>query len=420
MGYWKIQADGLFDGERIQTGVVLVGEDTGDIAAIIPASEAGEDVRRVPGLLSPGFVNTHCHLELSHMAGVIPEGTGMVDFLLQVMGRRTDGAADPLQAARQADRRMYDEGIVAVGDISNNISTLPIKAGSPLYYHTFVEVMGFMPASADARLAQARQVYDAAVRIMGPGTASLVPHAPYSVSRRLFEAINRTYAGARDAAPAGPGRDAAPAAAHQARAGAPLSIHNQESDAENEFYRTGAGDFLRLYAALGQNLDFFTPYGKDSLDTYLPWLDAPSNILLVHNVTSHAAGVQQALDLAASRGQSLFWCLCPGANQYIQGTMPPVDVLRQAGCTLTLGTDSLASNHRLSILHEMRLLQDRFPTLPLEELLRWATVNGARALGIEHQYGRFAPGTRPGVVLIGALKDQRITDATDVTRLWPQ
>ncbi|TDW99470.1 amidohydrolase family protein [Dinghuibacter silviterrae] len=395
MGYWKIQADGLFDGEQIQTGLVLVGTGDGEITALVPLEEAGEDVQRLPGILSPGFVNTHCHLELSHMAGVIPEGTGMVDFLLQVMGRRGDGALDPLEAARQADRRMYDEGIVAVGDISNNISTLPLKAGSSLYYHTFVEVMGFLPASADARLAQARQVYDAAVRVMGPGTASLVPHAPYSVSKPLFEAINRTCAGSR----------------------APLSIHNQESEPENEFYRTATGDFLRLYAALGQNLDFFTPYGKDSLETYLPWLDTPSNILLVHNVTSHAAGVRQAQHLAASRHQSLFWCLCPGANQYIQRAMPPVDVLRQAGCTLTLGTDSLASNHQLSILHEMRLLQEHVPGLSLEELLRWATVNGARALGIDHLYGRFAPGTRPGVLLLDALEGQRITAGAKVVRL---
>jgi cytosine/adenosine deaminase-related metal-dependent hydrolase len=343
------------------------------------------------------------------MAGVIPEGTGMVDFLLQVMGRRGEGPADPLQAARHADRRMYEEGIVAVGDISNNIGTLPIKAGSPLYYHTFVEVMGFHPASSEARLAQARQVLDAATRIMGPGTASLVPHAPYSVSRALFEAINRTY---------GPAADTIPSTGSRSAAGT-LSIHNQESAAENQFYREAAGDFLRLYGALGQNLDFFTPYGKDSLETYLPWLEAPSRLLLVHNVNTDTPAIRRAEDLAASRGQLLFWCICPGANQYIQRTLPPVEALRQAGCTVTLGTDSLASNHTLSILHEMRLLQEHLPGLPLEELLRWATVNGARALGIDHRYGRFAPGTRPGIVRIDGLEGRRLTPETRAARLDP-
>lgn len=397
MGYWKIQADRLFDGEKMYTGPaspVLVGKPSGEIEALIPPGEAGDDVRRYEGLLCPGFVNTHCHLELSHMAGVIPEGTGLVDFLLQVMGRRGEIAKDPLEAARQADRRMYEEGIVAIGDVSNNISTLPIKAASPLYYHTFVEVMGFLPAAADARLAQARQVYDAARRIMGQESASLVAHAPYSVSQPLFEALNR------------------------ATAAGIFSIHNQESEAEDQLYREGGGDFLRLYATLGQNLDFFSPTHQSSLATYLPWMTSPSTLLLVHNTVSTPGDVQLALALTRERNQSLYWCLCPGANLYIQRILPPVALLRDQGCSITLGTDSLASNHQLSILSEIKILQDNFPSVPLDEILRWATLNGAKSLGLDRRFGRLIPGAQPGILLIDGLENAKIGENTRVRRLY--
>lgn len=390
MGYWKIQADGVFDGHKISKDFVLIGKDDGTIETLLPAGEAGPDVQRLPGLLCPGFVNTHCHLELSHMAGVIPEDTGLVDFLLQVMSKRGEIGRDPLEAARRADQAMLAAGIVAVGDVSNNISTLPVKAASAMYYHTFVETMGFLPASAESRLAQSKLVYDAAVRTLG--AASLVPHAPYSVSRALFEAINRTYTGK----------------------GGVFSIHNQESEAENRFYREGAGDFLRLYAALGQSIDFFTPPGKSTLASYLPWITEPSTLLLVHDVASDPDDIRFALDLARERGQALYWCLCPGANQYIQRTLPPVMELRALGCALTLGTDSLASNQRLSILSEILLLQEGFPGVPLEEMLGWATRNGADVLGVGDALGRFVPGARPGVLLLEGWENGKLSAQASV------
>jgi len=380
----------MFEGSEAP---VLVGAASGEIVALLPATEAGGDVQRQSGLLCPGFVNTHCHLELSHMAGLIPPHTKMVDFLLQVMGKREDSAQDPLDAARRADQRMYDDGIVAVGDISNNISTLPIKAGSLLQYQTFVEVAGFLPSAAEARLQQAGQVYRGMSAVLGEDRVSLVPHAPYSVSKPLFKALN------------------------QASRGGILSIHNQESAEENEFYRDGKGDFLRLYKTLGLALDFFTPYHTSSLAAYLPWLDAPSALLLVHNTATSDGDIHLALSLAATRGQSLYWCLCPGANQYIQDTLPPLSLLRSEGCTITLGTDSLASNRQLSILGEIRIIQDAFPEVPLEEVLGWATLNGARALRLDTAFGRFTPGFRPGVVLLSDLENGRVSAGTRVKRL---
>ena len=394
MGYRKIQGTGLFDGEKLYEGpTVLVCDEDGIIKAILSPQDAGEGVEKQGGLLCPGFVNTHCHLELSHMAGVIPPHTGMVDFLLQVMGLRGEGSADPSGSAKAADKQMYQDGIVAVGDISNNISTLPIKAASSLYYHTFVEVAGFVPDSAEARLGQAIQVYKGMASVLGEDSVSLVPHAPYSVSKALFSLLNQTARGKR------------------------VTIHNQESPAENQFYKTKTGDFLRLYATLGLNIDFFSPYGSDSLATYLPWLSQPHSILLVHNVATTAEDIAQTKAQAEALNQEFFWCLCPGANLYIQQTLPPVDLLRKEGCTITLGTDSLASNYGLSILAEMKSIQDDVPSIPLADLLRWATSNGARALGINRRFGSFKPGMQPGILVLNQMDGTRISGQTKVKRL---
>ncbi|RYZ46146.1 MAG: hypothetical protein EOO14_24930 [Chitinophagaceae bacterium] len=95
-----------------------------------------------------------------------------------------------------------------------------------------------------------------------------------------------------------------------------------------------------------------------------------------------------------------FFCLCVNANQYIEASLPPVEMLRQQGCNLVLGSDSLASNWSLNILDEIQTIRQSFPGIPLEEILTWATSNGAKALGMESLLGSFEKGKRPGVVLL--------------------
>jgi cytosine/adenosine deaminase-related metal-dependent hydrolase len=88
------------------------------------------------------------------------------------------------------------------------------------------------------------------------------------------------------------------------------------------------------------------------------------------------------------------------ANKYITGDLPDIGMLMDQGCNITLGTDSLASNHQLSIAAEMKTIHERFPSVGMEQLLRWATSNGAKALKADHQFGSFGKGKRPGILLI--------------------
>jgi len=372
---------------------VLITTDEGIVQAVVAGREAGDDVEVYSGVLSPGFVNCHCHLELSHMKGVIPEGTGLVDFLSTVIRQRAEAAPPEgvAEAIAAGEQEMLDNGIMAVGDICNTADTVAQKALGRLYYHNFIETMGFVEQGAAARFAHSLAVFNAFAEAyqLPIESNSIVPHAPYSVSGALFRLI------------AGfPGNHL-------------LTIHNQESETENEWLLSGKGDFLRLYAALGLDVSFYQGTGKRSLESFLPYFYRNQSLILVHNVATGAEDVRAA----RAGGPDLYFCLCPNANLYISGQLPDVELLQRQGCRIVIGTDSLASNHQLSILEELKTLQRAFPGLPTPTLLQWATAGGAEALQAEGVLGTFAAGKQPGVVLIEGGEGDRLTAGARVRRL---
>jgi cytosine/adenosine deaminase-related metal-dependent hydrolase len=430
MTYRKFKADYLFTGrEMAGKETVLITSADGTVQSIMPLADAGEGVEYYHGLLSPGFVNCHCHLELSHMQGVLPELTGLVDFLLSVIRQRNQAPAAAAQSAapipslqerirssiEEAEQAMLDNGIVAVGDICNTTDTLPEKTTGRLYYHNFIETMGFIGATAAERFGHSRKIYEAFAGVhpssemvrgsvngspATPGANSIVPHAPYSVSSDLF----RLVAGF-------PGNHL-------------LTIHNQENEAENAFFISGQGDFLRLYQAMGLDVSFWRGTGKRSLESFLPHFHPGQSLILVHNVATTAADlvnlaqpVNPGIAAVNRHTPNLFFCLCPNANLYIGGQLPDIDLLRQQDRTIVIGTDSLASNHQLSILEEIKTIQRAFPHLPTPTLLEWATSNGARALQQEEALGNFLPGHQPGVLLIDNLDGEKLTIDSGVQRL---
>jgi len=373
----------------LENGVVAVTAD-GTITGVYTAQEAEDlqikDITTYTGILVPGLVNTHCHLELSHLKGKIAEHTGLPGFVQQVIQQRAL-VQDEIDAAMfAADTTMYENGIVAVGDISNHPLSRPVKLQSKIYYHTFVEAMGFNPDKAADIINSAGQVKD----VFLPLKATIVPHAPYSVSARLFDEIKKT-SGAEDDI---------------------VSIHNQETPDENAFFKDKTGHFLKLYEFLGLDISFFAAQGKTSLQAYLPLLSTAAKTLLVHNTFTSKAD----LDFAVAAHTHLYWCLCPNANLYIENTLPDIELLKAAGVTITLGTDSLASNHQLSILDEMKVLQEQ-KGLKFEELLLWATLNGAQFLSKAEEMGSMEKGKKPGINLIEKLDGDLITNVTRIRRL---
>lgn len=369
----------LFDGRKfLPPDSVLLTNEQGVVLDIVTEMEAGDGIERMDGILAPGFINCHCHTELSYLKGQIPEGTGMVDFLLSVIKARNASREWVIEAAREAIQAMETAGIVAVGDICNTDIPAAYAADSSLRFHHFIEVAGTIASVA-------RDRYDDGLRIkerFDRNPASIVPHAPYSVSPELLRLMKDGI----------------------------QSIHNQESAAENELFLAGSGEFLRLYAALGLPLPSFIGQGLNSLPAIMPHL-APRPTIFVHNVATEPEDMEE-LTLWANRNRtSFFWCLCPAANRYINGSSPPGHLLEDKE-RLVLGTDSLASNHRLDILAEIDVLLDAHPSLDTAMLLQAATSNGARALGMDEQLGSFEKGKRPGIVHIATIDGLSLKKST--------
>ncbi|MBC6110985.1 amidohydrolase family protein [Pedobacter fastidiosus] len=371
----------------IKNGVVAV-HPNGEINQVLTEIETVNldfEVEKYKGAIVPGFINTHCHLELSHLMGQIPEKTGLVEFVQSIIKNRQSDVEQINLAMQMADEEMFDNGIVAIGDISNHIASKAIKATSKIYYHTFVEAMGFNPERANA-------IMDYAIGIKNdflPLSASVVPHAPYSVSKELFTLINEEAQNNNTF----------------------ISIHNQETTDENSFFESKTGGFLDLYKFLGLDISFFEPTGKTSLQTWLPFIKKQKT-LLVHNTVSSKADIE----FAKQNHSDLYWCLCPQANLYIENNLPNVDLLMERKVKITLGTDSLASNHQLNILSEMKTLQQK-KEVPFEKLLKWATVNGAEFLNLEHQLGTIEIGKKPGLNLI-QLSDDFLIESDEVVKLF--
>ncbi len=388
MAFQKFRGDQLFDGYRLlDDKQVLVTGEKGDIQGIIPLEEAGDDVRKFDGILSPGFINCHCHLELSHMKGLIPEKTGLVQFVFNIVKQRHFPEDEILEATEKAEDEMLVNGIVAVGDICNSTDAVLQKTKARMRYHNFIEVSGFTPAVADQRFQRALQLYNTYTgnRVDSVLDNSIVPHAAYSVTDELWQHIIHF-----------PGNEL-------------LTIHNQETAAEDELFLNGSGEFLLLYEKMGIDISFFKPPGKSSLQSFLPKFLPDQSVVLVHNV--HTS--KQDLDFCFTTEQkmpALNWCLCPNANLYISGRLPDVELLTRYSSNIVLGTDSLASNHALSILSEMKTMNQHFPGLGMDQLFKWATSNGAKALKMDNQLGSFEPGKRPGVLVCNTnlTKVQRI------------
>ena len=223
MAFRKLLATKIFDGYRFRPGEVLLVGENGQIEGFIPQSQAGEGVEKLEGTLSPAFINCHCHLELSHMKGLIPMGTGLVDFVCSVVSQRHFPDHQILDSIRGADEEMFANGIQAVGDICNNTFSISTKSGSSISYLNFIEASGWDPYMIPKRFPRLLEIYNSFLENIPRHPSFIVPHAPYSVSQELWSMITSYFENKT------------------------VSIHNQETKDENEFFQSGSGALNRMY-----------------------------------------------------------------------------------------------------------------------------------------------------------------------------
>jgi cytosine/adenosine deaminase-related metal-dependent hydrolase len=384
-----LTADYIFSAHTgfIPKGILAV-DGNGVIQDIIDPhkTEVLPDAEKFEGILCPGFVNAHCHLELSYLRGEIAKKTGFVGFAKELISKRDNFSPEQIaQAIQDADEEMFANGISGVGDISNAAVSFPQKEKSKILYHTFIELLSLNPLKAEKMIANGSELLKIA-----PRPASLSPHAPYSASQELLELIGNSSRGEN----------------------LPLTIHNQESLAESEFFLRGKGPMRELYDFWGIDISFFKPTGLNSLRSKLKNIPHDRNLILVHNTFTSAEDIRWS----EFYSKKLWWCFCPNANLYIENTLPDFKIFTDAHVRIVVGTDSLASNDHLSILGELKIIAAKCPGIPLEQLLTWSTKNGAEALKFSN-LGTFEKNKKPGVILLSGIKKEKLLPETKVKRV---
>ena len=373
----KIAAHYALIGDELRRNIVISVDDNRQIVAIdeVASLDSCASVEFFPGILIPGMINAHCHLELSYLHGAIVEGSGFAGFARAIGAVRNNFSTEErLRAASVADADMWEQGIEAVIDIANDELVMPIKTRSRIEYLTLFEAFGLTTQQLDNHRDMASKW----------AQSSITPHSTYSLQDGIFrsavKANNTT-----------------------------LSIHFLESKDEMELYHN-EGSLHQWYDRMGWECDFLhyaTPAERITAS-----ITPEKRVVLVHGCEATAIDIER---ISTHFTTPATWALCPESNRYISGSKPPVELLRTKGAKIAIGTDSLASARELSMVENMRLMGD----VPLTELLRWATKNGAEAMGLDAKLGSIEVGKKPGIVLLENcdLHNLRLTPESRTRRI---
>ncbi len=370
-----LQADLLFPVSSlpIRNGILVVDE-SGKILDLIDPEISKENlpegIRKVNGFICPGFINAHCHLELSHLKGQFSEKKGLVNFIDQMRLNRSGD--DILEAIEKADAEMYSSGVVAVADISNTDHSISTKKKSSIYYHTFIELFDVVPG-------RATNVFENGKQLAGKFSQenlshSYAPHAPYTVSAALFKLLSDEFKKFPQL----------------------TTIHNQETPQEDEMFQSQSGGLFDFLMNVNPAVKERNNIHLSSLEYILDHLHHFKKLLLVHNTFTNRNHVSKAEKIS----NNLFWCLCPNANLYIEDVLPDIEMFREISGKVVVGTDSYASNKTLSCFDELKTISIAFPDLSFHELLMWSCKNGADFLDKSDVFGSFEKGKTPGIVHI--------------------
>ena len=361
----------------LERNIIVDVDSDGTIIAIERCDNIDREahVEFFPGILIPGMVNAHCHLELSYLRGAIAEGGGYATFASEIGRVRGNFSCEErLHAAMVADAMMWEQGIEAVADIANDDLVMDIKGRSRIQYKTMFEFFGLNNHDTTTLESLAEQYPN----------ASVTPHSTYSVQEQEFNHLCQKYSPL-------------------------LSLHFLESENEALLYQH-RGSLAEWYSRMGWECEFL--HHTTPAQRVAACVPADSHLLLVHATCATKADVA-TIENTLTGGAT--WVLCPESNRYISNLRPPVEMLEHMGSNIAIGTDSLASARTLSMVDNMLLLGD----IPLERLLSYATINGAKALGIEATKGSIEVGKRPGLVIVEGVdyRSMRLTPDVRTYRL---
>lgn len=392
----RIAANYIFpiEGKPIRNGYIDI-DDEGKVMSVGVLEKESGSTEFYNGILCPGFTNAHCHIELSHLKGKFRKGTGMAGFIDQINALRDSASKDDRIAAVEREmKKMYEEGVTSLGDISNCDESFEAKSKSPIYSRSFIEVFGTEAEDADNIIADAKAIAEKG-RSMGLD-AAVTPHSPYTMSPELITA----------------------AAAAGLEFGY-ISYHNQESQEEDDMIGYHKGPLYENYRS--RHLSIVEAQNKPALLYFLDRIKkihpAPFNehVLLVHDTVTNEECIEAATEIL----KNCYWVTCPLSNLFIHKRLAPLRLFMKHNLNIAVGTDSLSSNDILSMVEEIKCIEENFPDIPLDTILGWCCRGGAEALGRYNDTGSFTPGKHPGIVLIDNIdfSNMKLTKQSTSKRL---
>jgi cytosine/adenosine deaminase-related metal-dependent hydrolase len=335
----------------------------------------GEEVREFPdGVIMPGFVNAHCHLELGMARGMLPRGEAFPMWVSRLRKALEGSQAEQYrQAARLGALECLKNGITTVVDVGNSGEAARALAELPIRSFPYLELIGLDPALAADRLAEGGRWLSGLPEPGGRFRPGVACHAPYSCSPELLRFV---------------------AGADGLREG-PFTLHLAESAEEDAMFREGRGALLDLCRRFFPALDWPRGRDREGAVRYLSRVGGlPAGSLLAH---CNLADAGEARILAAT-GSSVVHC--PRSRAFFGHPGFPYAALREAGVNICLGTDSLASNETLNMFDEMSEFRKAHPEVPARDILAMATRNGAAALALGGELGIIRPGALADFIAI--------------------
>jgi cytosine/adenosine deaminase-related metal-dependent hydrolase len=370
-----IKANKIFTlNEDSQYKYIVIDDDNYIKELLKSKPRTNQPIENYNGLIVPGFFNAHCHLELSHLKGKLQPGLGLPNFISSIGQIRNIKQIEIQEAISQAYKEMVENGIVFVGDICNSSDTFDIKQNNELLFYNFIEAFGLNPQMSTTILENCEKLAEK----FGIKNSATTPHSPYSVSQKLFELIKLSYKNQKSL----------------------LSIHNQETESENDLYLNQTGDLFDKISKFAPDIKQIGNTGKSSIQSYITQLDLGKKILFVHNSYTSI----EDINYVNSKTENAYWCVCPNSNLYIDNKLTDFEKFKNISDKIMIGTDSLASNTKLDILSEIKTILKN-SNYSFEEILNWACINPAKYFGVEKELGSIEVGKKAKLNLISDFKN---------------
>lgn len=370
----------------IENGAVAIEKDR-----IVAVGTREEIARKFPeakdenfgeAVIMPGLVNAHSHLEITAMRGFLDDVEE--DFYAWLMKLTTTRAnkltekdieISALVGALEGARA----GVTCFGDIGRYG-----KAGFEALKKVGLRGILFQETEFSAKNEEAENDFaklkDKFLALKESETSlvkvGISPHAPYTVSRKLFEKITE----------------------YSLAENIKITIHAAESNQEKEFFLKGEGLFAEMYQK--QGLEWNAP--KKSEIEYL----AQIGVLQAKPLLAHCVKVSESdIDLIAESATSI--AHCPKSNAKFGHGIAPLEKFLDKKVRVGFGSDSVASNNTCDILEEARFAalfarnrEDKKRFLNAREIIETATLGGASALGLENEIGTLQTDKQADLIVI--------------------